>query len=93
MALRPEGVCARRGRRNFYGGRHNGSHTAQISPDSPRRTESTTEAAVAAGHDLSGRPGGVDEASVSFAAAPASAYASGPFRKKSKSESLNLGDT
>jgi len=65
------------GRRNFYGGRHNGSHTAQVSPDSPRRTESTTEAAVAAGHDLSGRPGGVDEAGVSFAAAPASAYPPG----------------
>jgi hypothetical protein len=57
-------------------------YSNQVSPDSPRRTESTTEAAVAAGHDLSGRPGGVDEASVSFAAAPASAYPSGSFRKK-----------
>jgi len=58
MALRPGGVCARRGRRNFYGGRHNGSHTAHISSGSPRRTEPTTEAAVAACHDLCRRPGG-----------------------------------
>ena len=67
----PEGSAPRRGRRNFYGGPPNGSYTAQLSPDSPRRIEPTTKAAVAACEDPSRRLGGVDEAWVSFAAAPA----------------------
>jgi len=37
---RSAGVCAPPGRRNFYGGRLDGSHPAQISPDRPGRQRS-----------------------------------------------------
>jgi len=79
-----EGYAPRRGRRNFYGGPRNGSHTAQLSPDSPKRIAATTEPAVAAGHDLWRRPGGVDEGWVSFAAAPAGRKPLPAFPQKSK---------
>jgi len=86
-----EGYAPRRGRRNFCGGPRNGSHTAHISSDSPRRIEATTEPAVAACHDLCRRPGGVDEAWVSFAAAPAGRLPLPAFPQKCKLKSLSLG--
>jgi hypothetical protein len=72
------------GRRNLFPGRLNGSRTAQILPESPGRQRPTTETAAAACEEVIETPGGVGEAWEFFAAAPAEADPTGPFRKNPK---------
>ena len=53
----PLGSPVRRGRRNLFPGRLNGSRTAQISPESPGRQRPTTEPDAAACEGVIETPG------------------------------------
>jgi len=85
------GSAVRMGRRNLFAGRLNGSIAAQIVPESPGRQRSTTEPADAAGEKVLETPEALTKHRCLLRRPMWTADPIGPFRKKSKLESLNLG--